>query len=357
MRSTLALAALVLFSLPTIAHGQSTDDADDATPARAAASKASGKIRSKKRKSKGEKKASHPEPLPAGATDGDPTASPTGAPGAEEPLPSYDPSGDPAGATENPTAPKDWDAKPPPPPPLAVKAIRTGYPIEQIYRPLVLPRRMMQAALELPMTVDPGSFTAIVRGSYGATRDLQLGLRYAIVTAISGDTLGGKTVALDADYQVFSWLAGQISLPIGFDPLALGVVFGAPMKFTLFDRFSVEVLRDVVGVKLYRYLPSAVSPAESASLAAADRLNSIVPASEVDLGGRVLYQFTPELAGEARYNVRMPEFEATGAPHEATLGALYSTSNKLDLGARLGFLDLARASDSFVAQLSVVYRR
>jgi hypothetical protein len=35
---------------------------------------------------------------------------------------------------------------------------------------------------------------------------------------------------------------------------------------------------------------------------------------------------------------------------------MYSTSWRLDLSARLGFLDLAHADDSFMAQLGVAFR-
>jgi hypothetical protein len=354
MRQPLALALLVLLAQPAIAAAQSTDD-----PAEEATREAKPSKKSKK-KAKGKEKPSRPEPLPAASPEAAEGAEGAPPPGAEEaPIPSYDENGEPAGATENPKA-RDWDAKEPAPvaaAPTAVTTSPTVYPIERIFRPLVLPRHMVEASLELPMTVDPASVTAIVRGAFGVTKELQVGLRYAIFTSADGETFGGKTVAIDAEYDVFPWLSAQIALPINFDPYAQGVVFGAPMKFAFWDKFSIELGRDLVGVKLAKFLPSAARPAENAALAAAEALNEIVPASEVNLGGTVFYQFAPNLAGEARYNVRMPEFEATGAPHEATLGVSYSTSNMLDIGARLGFFDLANASESFLAQLSVAYRR
>lgn len=274
----------------------------------------------------------------------------------DEPIPSYDDNGEPAGATENPDAPKtDWD-KPPVVEAKVAAPVRTGYPIERIYRPLVLPRRMIEAGLEVPLTVNPGSAGAVLRGAFGVTHELQLGLRYNTFTATEDDTFGGKAFAIDADYLIFPWLAAQVSLPVNVDPYSQGLVLGAPMKFTFVDKFSIEVLRDFIGFKLYRFLPSAISAAENEALAIADEQNAIVPDGELNVGARFTYQFAPNLAGDARYNIRMVDFKEDGAPHELTVGAWYSTSAKLDLAARLGFLDMANASDSFAAQLLVAFR-
>src|SRR5690606_32481947 len=137
--------------------------------------------------------------------------------------------------------------------------------------------------------------------------------------------------------------------PVMVDPYSQGLMVGAPMKFAFLDQFSIEVLRDLVGFKLHRFLPRADSPIHNAGLAAQDEVNTILPDTELNLGGRAIYQFSPQLSGDARYNIHMPDFEATDAPHELTVGVSYSTSMHLDLAARLGFLDLGQADDSFVA--------
>jgi hypothetical protein len=274
-----------------------------------------------------------------------------------EPLPSTDERGDPAGASENPVAPETpWDAKPEVEAVKAAPAAPEPYPLERVRRPLVLPRRTLEIGLDAPMTTaEPERIGATVRAAFGVTNEAQVGLRYHLGTAASGESFGGKAFALDVRYAVFRWLAPQISLPVHLGPYAQGLVLAAPMKFTFLGKLAIEVGNDLVGIKLSRFLPSTRDQAENAALEQLEATSGLVPDGELNLGGRATWQFDPKLAGDLRYNIRMIDFESSGAPNELTVGVAYSTSSRIDFSARTGFLDLDEA-ESFAFELGAALR-
>jgi hypothetical protein len=338
LTGALALTLTLTFALPSLGLAQSTDDEEDTSSATRGRSK---------------KKKAAPAAAPAPAE----TAAP--AEPADEPLQTYDEGGEELGTSENPDAPKtDWDKRTE----VAVETTaapitRETYPIERIYRPIVLPRGMLEAGFETPITLgDLNSVSGLLRASYSVDGKLQLGLRYGTGSLTEVDNYAGKAISIDVEYAIFPWLAAQIALPINFDPYAQGLTLGVPMQWTFVDRFRIEVGRDLVSFKLYRFLPSAALAWENEFQAAADAVNTATSDGELNLGGRFIYQFKPNLAGDARYNIRYVDFQQDGVPHELSVGATYSTSNRLDVAARVGFADLADATDNFIAQLAVAFR-
>lgn len=336
--SSALVCAVLSLALPGLAGAQSTDDDD--------AEEAPAKKKGKGKKRKAEKEAAAPAEAPAA----DPAVT------EEPPIPAYDESGEPAGASENPDDPNTaWTAKP-----VAVAAkaapVRTGYPIERIYRPLVLPRGMIEVAFDAPMSVDPGAASGLVRGSYSITDELQVGLRYGTGTMTSDKYFTGKAFQIDVEYLIQPWISAQVGLPLMIDPYAQGVTLGAPIKFAYLGRFSIEILRDLVSFKVNRFVPSVFNAAFNEGQVALDRTNTALPDGQLDLGITGIYQFSPAVAGDARWAYHLVDFETEGAPVELSAGLTYSTSNKLDVGARLGFFDLGHAGDTFMAQLGVAYR-
>lgn len=367
MRLSGAFTLILALALPclaaTAAQAQSTDDEDEvkesarrgdkkARPAKDGKPTKADKATKAGKPTEPSKDAKQPDP-----TSDDPLGAAAAAPAEEEAAPLYDPSGSELGTSEDPDAPTtEWD-KPAVEVKKAAAPVRTGYPIERILRPLVLPRGTIEIGLEVPTTVNPvASASGLLRGAYSINGKAQLGLRYNTFTATEAKSFGGKSFALDFDYLVLPWLAGQLSLPVLADPYAQGLVLGAPMKFSFLGKFSLEFGRDLVGFKIKRFLPSVTDAAANEAFKLLDDTNTVLPDGELNLGGTATYQFKPNLAGDARYNMRLIDFNSDGAPIELTVGGHYSTSARLDVGLRLGFLDLSHYKDSFTAQLIAAFR-
>ncbi|HKE20238.1 MAG TPA: hypothetical protein VKB80_35435, partial [Kofleriaceae bacterium] len=183
---------------------------------------------------------------------------------------------------------------------------------------------------------------------YGITDQIQAGLRYGTGTLDDGDYITGKTVSVDAEYQVFDWLAGQLSVPMMVDPFSAGITLGAPMKFTFIERLRFDLFRDFVTFKLSRFAPSVVDAAFDDRMVEADRTNSVIEDGEINFNAGATWQLQPQIAIEGRYGLRALDFELqTDSPMALDLGLIYSGSNKVDIGGRLGFADLNHTDRSF----------
>jgi len=263
----------------------------------------------------------------------------------ESPIPSDAPKG----AEENPKAPAEFDDQEP----VVQRRVRApaapaGYPIERALRPITLPRRMTEVTLDAPNSFNPYVQSGLLGARHGITSQIQAGLRYGTGTLYDGDYFAGKALSVDGEYQVFHWLAAQLSVPILVDPFSMGVTIGAPMKFTLLDRLRFDILRDMVTFKVNRFAPSVVDAAYNDRQAVADEANSVIDDGEINANAAATWQLQSHLAIEGRFGVKARDFEfASDSPTAFDLGLIYSSSNMVDIGGRMGFSDLNHTDESF----------
>jgi hypothetical protein len=171
--------------------------------------------------------------------------------------------------------------------------------------------------------------------------------------AIDGetDTFGGKTFAIEGQFAVFPWLAPQISVPMLVDPYSVAVSFGPEMRFVLFDKLRLFGLRDMFTIRINRLIPSVTSPWQTAAYVALDDKMTDLPAASMNISGGAAYQFQENMAFEARTGVQTffdAQTDSTDRdPILFDLGLIYSSSNMIDIGGRIGWSDVNRADESF----------
>src|SRR6266545_938001 len=255
------------------------------------------------------------------------------------------------GAQENPRAPvtafEEFE-KPKVVAQAKAPAAPVAYPIERALRPITLPRRMTEATIDAPSTFNPYVLSGLLGARHGVTRQIQAGLRYGTGTLRDGDYFAGKAFSVDGEYQVFPWLAGQVSLPILVDPFAMGVTLGAPMKFTFLDRLRFDIFRDFIAFKVSRFAPSVADAAFNDAQVQLDETNTALDDGEINLNAGATWQLRPDLAIEGRYGLKARDFEfRSDSPTLLDVGLIYSSTNKIDIGGRLGFADLNDADTTF----------
>ncbi|MCA9677389.1 MAG: hypothetical protein H6709_03155 [Kofleriaceae bacterium] len=268
------------------------------------------------------------------------------------------------GTAENPDAPKligdedDAAAK------LAPGVKRTGYPIEEVLRPLTLPAVTSEIALDAGSTFGNLDAEVGLRARYGITRQWQLGLRYGIggIFDSVGDTTDktsfntGKAVGIDVSYLVFDWLAARVTVPFYVDPFATALTLGAPMKFRFGDKFAIVAVEDFLEIKLNRFVPSLTSEAANDALVQLDSTGSLTPDANLHLGGGVIYQLSPQLALRGDLGITFVDLSDADAPTNIRGLLQYSPSAKLDLFGSMFIDALDRATDTFGIRVGAAFR-
>ncbi len=254
------------------------------------------------------------------------------------------------GAEENPGAPRLVGEQTAPKHEGPKTTEPTEYPMKLSQRPLTLYAGMSEVSLELTAhpAADPFLAYGAVRGSYGITREVQVSLAYGAGALVKSDFVTGKTVGVDARYQIFPWLAGQVAVPFLLDPVAFGLVLGAPMKFR-FDKFALFFGEDFLSIRVHRFIPDVTNAGVTDSYVALDSVGTQNHDAELRFIGGVIYQVKPNLAFTGRIGVvqRINAPSATDASSVPIYGRLtYSKSNKLDLGARLFIENLSNVTDT-----------
>ena len=278
---------------------------------------------------------------------------------AEDPPPS-----DMEGTNENPDAPKSLGGEPtvPSAPPVLKKS---GYPIEEVFRPITLPQNMSEVSLDIHAALSPYTGSSTLRARYGITRQVQLGLSYLIggiyadedfVPGASGSTKfhAGKAVGVDVTVLVANWIGIKVGVPVYIDPLAFGLNIGVPVKFVFGDKLALGGLDDLLSIKLTKFAPTFYQESTNATAAAGTDdtggSNTVQSRGALRFSGYAIYQHKPELALVGRLGVTMEDFAATGTQSNAENGGLttflragvqYSAKKFLDIGGSLGFDDLA----------------
>ncbi|WP_428268236.1 hypothetical protein [Haliangium sp.] len=255
-------------------------------------------------------------------------------------VPMDRPSGEvPTGATETPVPPKEFDAPPEiveetgPPPPRV-------YPVELALRPVALLPGVAEVGLDAPLFVSPAAVTTTLRARYGVIDHLELGLRYGIVAADEDGGVSGKTVGIDITGPITDWVAAQLTVPILLDPFAMGITLGAPLKFHLGRSLGLFFGRDLVSVRVSKFVPSIDDPRVNRGLLAALDTNTTVSRGDLRFIGGIIYQIQPNLAVTADGGVVAPDFRGESAQVPLGGTVTWSPLSALDLAARLGFADL-----------------
>lgn len=271
---------------------------------------------------------------------------------AEDPPPS-----DMSGTAENPDAPRSLiDSESPtvvataPPP-------RTGYPIEQVQRPITLPQNMSEVAVAPHAVVSPYAGSTALRARYGITSEIQLGLTY-MLGGIFDDpaTLEskqgfhpGKAAGLDVTVMLQDWIGVQAGIPVYISPLAVSLALGAPIKFTFGDKFAIGGLDDLLNIRINRFAPTFYQEVQNAGNANDTMTNTIKSRGELRVSLFGFYQYRPNFVLIGRTGIQMEDFatgKTDGCPGECLTtfmhaGFHFSPRKYLDLGLSIGFDDLA----------------
>jgi hypothetical protein len=276
-----------------------------------------------------------------------------------------------AGADENPGDPNSVFAeqnKPKDESKETVEEAQTGYPIQLIHRPINLPGGMSQVSLGIPFQRVPAStmpnadivtsIGAYVQAAYAVNSKVQLGLQYGFGSLTDGEFNVGKAVAVGGQYLITNWVGASATIPIYLDPRAFGINLGAPMWFTFFDKFSLRFGEDLLSFRVYKFLPSISDAFQNEKNAEDTRPgeNQIVPLWYLNIGGRFIYQLQDNIAVDMHFAAVNNDVSGSKTVWPLDFGFTYSTSNKLDFGARLGFLQLADGFDSFGGSLFATLR-
>lgn len=263
--------------------------------------------------------------------------------------------GSPSGSDETPGDPSSvYSANQTPADPVSTPVLERGpYPSEVIIRPLTLPSGMIEIGLDVPVRVEPFSTSGTLRADYGVTSELQLGLRWGAGTVYEDGFEYGEALSLDAYYLLTDWASLQLSVPFYIDPFALGVTLGAPLRFTLFDRFALVTGADLLSFKIHRFVPVLDNELENEVFVELDRTNTTISCCAVNVLAQGIYQLDEMSAIDLRFLLRKNLETSPGIPSDSAVeldvGYLYATSNLLDFGARIGFEDMSDPGESFRA--------
>tara|TARA_R110002096_G_scaffold77896_7_gene183300 strand:+ start:35090 stop:36091 length:1002 start_codon:yes stop_codon:yes gene_type:complete len=253
------------------------------------------------------------------------------------------------GGEENPGDPNATFTSDDDKPKVKAAKAATGYPTRSIDRPLNLPGGMVQIGLEVPVSVDPFAVSGTLTGSYGITREVEVGLQYS--PGRYGDEFAvGRAVALQAQYLVTDFVAAELSIPMYLDPFALGVVLAAPFRYEFFDKFAIIAGQDLLSIKVHNFFPSIENATANDALIAAREINQTVPAWALNLAAGAIYQLDDNLALDAQLGTRFDDTN-NAATTSLEAGVLYANSSKLDFGAKVDAGNLSSFTETLALRL------
>ncbi|HEU4728032.1 MAG TPA: hypothetical protein VFT22_09095 [Kofleriaceae bacterium] len=271
----------------------------------------------------------------------------------EDPPPS-----DISGVNENPDAPRSiLDSEAPAVATAAPARPPAGYPIEEVTRPITLPQNMSEVSINPHAMVSPYAGATALRARYGITSKIQLGLTYMLggifddpaTTESKQGFHPGKAVGPDVTVMLQDWIGVQVGVPVYISPLAVSLAIGAPIKFTFGDKYAIGGLDDLLNIRISKFAPTFYQEVQNATNANDNLTNTIKSQGELRVSVYGVYQYEPDLAFIGRTGIQMEDFSTgkTDGCAGACLttfiyaGLKYSPRKFLDLGASIGFDDLA----------------
>lgn len=297
-----------------------------------------------------------PAPSPAPAAPA--TATPAAGTGQEVQMAEDPPPNDMEGTDESPENAVSTEPKV-----VVAKVVEhTGFPIEAVARPITLPRNMSEVAIELRSTLSPFVSNATLRARYGITRQWQIGLHYNgggffedPVSGKSGYNVG-KAAGLDVTYQVQHYVGVTFGVPIYLDPVATAIAVGVPLHFRFGPKYAVGGLDDLLDIRVTKFVPSFYSEEENEVGANNIRTKTITPKGNLRFAGWGMYQHKPNLAFYGRLGVTAVDYSSLNLLYVMRAGLSYSPKRFLDLGASIGFDDLALPGRTFGIEASLAFR-
>jgi len=301
------------------------------------------------------------EPAKAPATD--PAPAPGGGSASGEAVQKTEdaPPGDIEGRDENPDAPKTIEGETKPAVMKATPVKRTGYPIEEAMRPIVLPPNMSEVGIGPHAQVSPYQGADALRARYGITNKVQLGLTYVFAGVFDDPRTstkklgihGGKAVGLDVTVLLQDWVGVRLGVPFYIDPVALSIAIGVPMKWQFADgKYAIGALDDFLNIRVKRFAPTFYQEAANAAAAVGTGsmgTNTIQSKGQLRFSGYGIMQYQPNLAFVGRLGVTLDDFSTTrtdstdGPATFIRAGLQYTPRKYLDLGISIGFDNLAHA--------------
>jgi hypothetical protein len=217
--------------------------------------------------------------------------------------------------------------------PITAFADDAGWPIEIIKRPPTLPSGMLRLQLDASlrfvergggMMMDAETETDLglaVGAGYGITNEFEIGAAYGFLA----DDVEGQ-LFLYGEYAFLSGMldvAGTGGLVYDLGSENGGLLLGAEIQFELGDRFAIYTPGYQLGIGVFNDGDTPISLA-------------------LPVGIRL--QFTPQIFGFAQTTIATIGIKDSGDSSildevNLLVGAFYSISNKLDLGAALSIPD------------------
>lgn len=241
-----------------------------------------------------------------------------------------------------------------------VRYTKETFPLAWVARPLTLPADMIELSLDVPAAVlaDAPYLTQILRGAFGVTRDLQIGLTYGFGLQVidPAEYEAGKAFSVDAAYTIFPQrLAIAASVPFYVDPFASGISLGAPFQLRIGDRWQVSGGQDLLQFRFAKFPPNPADPAYNVGQVEAQVVGAREPIGNLNLKLRGAYQARTNLVVFLDWGFHWLDFEGDDKPVSMFLGGLWSSSNRMDVGGRIG-LSRVDEGDSLTVGLFAAYR-
>jgi hypothetical protein len=305
------------------------------------------------------------EPAPAPTTSGPATpGAPTGTPpaggptaGAPVDMPEDPPPKDMDGRDENPDRPKGVgveDDKPAIVVPVK-KPTKSGYPVEEVLRPINVAQNMSEVSLGPHAQLSPYRGSDALRARYGITRQVQLGMTYLLAgihddpKTMTTDAIGvhaGKAVGLDVTVLITDYLGIRVGVPVYINPVAVSLQLGVPMKFIFGNKFAIGGLDDLLNITIHEFPPSFYLEHTNARFANNAASNTIKSRGAMRFSGFAQYQWKTKTAVLGRFGVNVDDFSSTQTDSGGGLttfmraGLQWTPRKYVDLGLTLGFDDL-----------------
>lgn len=281
------------------------------------------------------------------------------------------------GVNENPDNPHAMTNQPDHPLVVTPTAKPTGYPIQEVLRPLTLPQNMSEISIAPHLQVSPFLASDAIHARYGITSQVQIGLSYAYFGAYDrqltdpavASKIGfhsGKTFGIDVTVILQNWLAVRVGVPLYINPVAFGLSIGAPIKFVFGDKFAIGGLDDLLLIRLHKFAPSLYQEAYNAVDAHNLSTNTQQSNGHLRFSFYGEYQHDDKLALIGRVGIDTDLGATSGGGGAGTssnsgtqtfikAGLQYSPRKYFDIGGQIGWDDLSTLG-TFGPQLFLALR-
>jgi hypothetical protein len=253
----------------------------------------------------------------------------------------------------------------------------TGYPVQEVLRPITLPQNMSEVSIAPHLQASPFFASDAVHARYGITSQVQLGLTYLYFGAYDQHVVdmaqpsktkfhSGKAFGIDVTILLQNWLAIRVGVPVYISPVAFSLQLGAPIKFVFADKFAIGGLDDLLNIRLSKFAPSLYNEEENAIASHNESTHTEQSNGHLRFSFYGEYQHDAKLAFIGRIGIDTDLGATSGGGGAGTNGAAgtqtfiraglqFSPRHYFDIGGNLGWDDLATLG-SFGPQLYLALR-